>query len=195
MTDLLTIIKHRRSIRKYEDRQIDTEDLKKIVEAGMYAPNAGGGQRTVIVAIHNKELAEIVGKLNLSGFSRANLIGSYVSKEQPSVIDDPSIKNGFYGAPTVCAVFAPSNFLYGNADAFCCASYMVLEAENLGISSCIVARGKETFDNELGSELLSKWDIPQGYTAVCFVALGYCKGEYPMSKPRKEDRFKLITDN
>lgn len=34
-------------------------------------------------------------------FDRGNLIGNRVSSEQPSVIDDPSIKNGFYGAPTV----------------------------------------------------------------------------------------------
>lgn len=31
--------------------------------------------------------------------------GNYVSKEQPSTIDDPSIKNGFYDAPTVVCVF------------------------------------------------------------------------------------------
>lgn len=52
------------SIRKYMDKQIDREDLEKILEAGNYAPNAGGGQRSVMVAIHNKELATYVGKLN-----------------------------------------------------------------------------------------------------------------------------------
>ena len=49
--ELLELMKHRRSIRKYEDRQIDRADLEKVMEAGLYAPNAGGGQRSIIVAI------------------------------------------------------------------------------------------------------------------------------------------------
>ena len=50
--ELLELIKKRRSIRKYQDKQIAEEDLNKILEAGAYAPNAGGGQRRMIVAIH-----------------------------------------------------------------------------------------------------------------------------------------------
>ena len=37
-------IKARHSIRKYTDKQISREDLEVILEAGNYAPNAGGGQ-------------------------------------------------------------------------------------------------------------------------------------------------------
>ena len=109
--DLFALIKHRRSIRKYEDRQIARGDLEKIIEAGLYAPNAGGGQRTIICALHDKELCEKIGKLNIAKFDRKNLAGSYVSSEQPSIIDDPSIKSGFYGAPAACVVFGPQNFL------------------------------------------------------------------------------------
>ena len=39
---LMDIIKARHSIRKYTDEQIKREDLEKILEAGNYAPNAGG---------------------------------------------------------------------------------------------------------------------------------------------------------
>jgi hypothetical protein len=66
---------------------------------------------------------------------------------------------------------------------------MVLEATELGIASCIVARGEETFENAFGRELLEKWKIPEGYVARCFVLLGYCEGEYPSAKPRKEGRM------
>ena len=40
-------IYQRRSIRKFQERQIPKEELKKVLEAGLYAPNAGGGQRTI----------------------------------------------------------------------------------------------------------------------------------------------------
>jgi len=190
--ELLELMKTRRSIRKYLDMQIPKEDLEKIIAAGTYAPNAGGGQRSIIVGIHNKGLTEKIGKLNLSLFDKSKLIGSYVSKDQPSIIDDPSIISGFYGAPTVCVIFAPINFLYSVADAFCVAENMVLEAFNLGIASCIIARGEETFDNPMGVELLENWQVPKQYIARCFVLLGYCKGKYPKEKLVKKHRIRIV---
>lgn len=190
--ELFELIKYRRSIRKYQDRQISREDMETIIEAGTYAPNAGGGQRSIIVGIRNAGLAEKIGRLNVARFDRSRLSGSYVSTEQPSIIDDPTMKSGFYGAPSVCVVFAMKNFLYSIPDAFCCAENMVLMATELGISSCIIARGEETFDNEIGAALLREWNIPENYIARCFVLLGYCEGEYPKEKPRKENRGRII---
>lgn len=189
---ILELMKYRRSIRKYQDRQIAHGDLEMIIEAGLYAPNAGGGQRTIICGIQNRELCEKLGQLNLAHFDRSKLIGSYVSKEQPSIIDDSTIRSGFYGAPTVCAIFAPRNFLYSVPDAYCCADNMVLAAAQLGISSCIIARAEETFDNEFGKELAKEWKIPENYVARCFVLLGYCDGEYPEEKIRKADRIRIV---
>ena len=190
--ELLDAIKARRSIRKYQDRQIPREDLAKIIEAGTYAANAGGGQRSMIVGIRNIELVEKLGWMNMAHFDRSRLLGSHVSSEQPSVIDDPGIQSGFYGAPSLCVVFTQANFLYGIPDAFCCAQAMLMEAYDLGISSCIVSRAEETFEGELGKALLKEWGVPENYIARCFVTLGYCDGEYPAPKPRKENRGKII---
>lgn len=190
--EFFELIKYRRSIRKYQDRQISRQDLEKIIEAGIYAPNAGGGQRSIIIGIRNAKLAEKIGRLNVARFDRSRLSGSYVSKDQPSIIDDPSMKSGFYGAPAVCIIFGQKNFLYSVPDAFCCAENMVLAGAELGISSCIVARGEETFDNEIGAALLKEWNIPENHIARCFVLLGYCEGEYPAAKPRKENRSRII---
>ena len=190
--ELSELMKYRRSIRKYQDRQISREDMATIIEAGIYAPNAGGGQRSIIVGVRNASLVEKIGRLNVARFDRLRLSGSYVSADQPSIIDDPAMKNGFYGAPAVCVVFAVKNFLYSVPDAFCCAENMLLMAAELGISSCLIARGEETFDNETGAALLREWDIPENYIARCFVTLGYCDGEYPQPKLRKAQRSKII---
>ncbi len=189
---LMDIIKSRHSIRKYTDEQIKKEDLQKILEAGSFAPNAGGGQRSMLVAIHNKELATHIGKMNLASFDRTNLAGNFVSKEQPSTIDDPTIKNGFYDAPTVVCIFCQKDFLFKTADAFCCAENMILQATELNIASCIISRGKETFASCEGKTLMEKWNVPDNYECQCFVILGYLRGEAPHSKPRKPERVKII---
>jgi nitroreductase len=187
--ELLEIMKKRRSIRKYTDEQVSEDILKQIIDAGLCAPNAGGGQRSMIVAVRGSEEVERIGRLNASCMSRTRLAGSYVSAEQPSIIDDPTIKSGFYGAPTVIAIFSQKNFLYGIPDSFCIAENIVLMATALGVSSCIVARGEETFESPEGKDYLRKWNIPENMIARCFVTLGYCAGEYPSQKVVKQGRF------
>ncbi len=189
---LMDIIKARHSIRKYTNQQINRKDLEKILEAGNYAPNAGGGQRSMMVAIHNKDIAAHIGRMNMEKFDRTHLAGNYVSKEQPSTIDDITIKNGFYDAPTVICVFCQENFLFKTADAFCIMENMILQATELGIASCIISRGYETFHSEEGRRFMREWQVPQGYVCEGFVILGHINGEQPHRKPRKQGRIKIV---
>ena len=172
--------------------QISRKDLEQILEAGNFAPNAGGGQRSMMVAIHDKELVTKIGKMNMANFDRRHLAGSFVSREQPSTIDDPTIKNGFYDVPTVICIFLQDNFMFKTADAFCMAENMILHATELGIASCIISRGYETFENEEGRKLMKEWEVPEGYSCQCFVILGYISGEQPHGKPRKPGRVKIV---
>lgn len=190
--ELMDIIKARHSIRRYTDEQISREELEKILEAGNYAPNAGGGQRSMMVAVQDQELTTRLGRMNLAHFDRSRLAGSYVSKEQPSTIDDPTIQNGFYGAPTVICVFCQDNFLFRTADAFCMMENMVLQATELGLASCMISRGYETFASEEGRTLMREWEVPDGYACQGFVILGHIDGEQPHRKPRRPGRIKII---
>ena len=190
--DTLELIKTRRSIRKYTGRQVAREDVHRVVEAGLYAANAGGGQRSMIVAVRNAELAARIGRMNMAGFSRVGLIGGYVSADQPSVIDDPAIKNGFYGAPTVLCIFCQERFAFSVADAFTIAQTMAIEAHALGLASCIVSRAESTFASAEGKAMLCDWGVPEGYVCRAFLTLGYCDGPYPAPKPRRAGRAKVI---
>ena len=72
------------------------------------------------------------------------------------------------------------------------AENMALAATELGLASCLIARGEETFDNEPGAALLKEWRIPDGYVARCFVLLGYHAGAYPQDKPRRVGRSLVV---
>ena len=60
--ETLKIIKKRRSIRSFKDEQIKEEELQAVLEAGLYAPNAGD-QAWHFTVIQNKELLD---RLNLA---------------------------------------------------------------------------------------------------------------------------------
>lgn len=190
MTDMLETIKNRRAIRRYKADQITDEELNKILEAGIYAPSAGGGQRPVIVALQNRDLSAELGRINAAAMKRTK--AGHVSSEQPSIIDDPSLPSGFYGAPTVCVIFSRENYIYSMPDSFCCAENMILEAADLNVASAIIGRAEQTFDTETGRKLVKEWDIPEDYIARCFVILGYIDGPYPSMKPRKEGRIRIV---
>ena len=48
MSELMETILHRRSIRRFDERQVEAEALQQILEAGLYAPSAGGRQQRKI---------------------------------------------------------------------------------------------------------------------------------------------------
>lgn len=190
--DILELMKNRRSIRKYTAVQLTHEEMEKIITAGLYAPSAGGGQRSMLVGIRREHLTRKIGRLNFLPFDRSKLLGGHVSEEQPSVIDDPTIRNGFYGAPAAVAVFGPRDFPFSIADAFCAAENMVLMATEMGIASCIISRAEETFATEEGETLLREWKVPGNYICRVFVILGHIDGACPHAKPRKTGRCLII---
>ncbi len=71
---------------------------------------------------------------------------------------------------------------------------MILQATELGVASCIISRGYETFDSEEGRRLMDEWGVPEGYACQGFVILGYIGGEQPKRKPRKPGRIKIVEE-
>lgn len=54
--EVMKTIMHRRAIRRFEERQIAEEELEQILQAGMYAPSAGGRQGVIFAVCQNKEV-------------------------------------------------------------------------------------------------------------------------------------------
>ena len=57
--------------------------------------------------------------------------------------------------------FGQNGFSFREADAFCCAENMVLQATELGIASCIISRGSETFLSAEGKNYLRSGKSPK----------------------------------
>lgn len=190
MNESIQNIMTRRSVRIYKEDQISQENLDIILNAGLYAPAAGSRQSSIIVACQNKELNLELGKMNRQANKSKNASSrAFVSKEQPSIVDDTSIVSGFYDAPTVLTLFAPNNFLYGEADCCVMAENIMLAAHALDIGSCMVMRAQDTFANEFAQQVLKEWNIPPQYEAKVHITLGYRTGQKPKAKPRKDGRI------
>jgi len=191
--ELMDIIRQRRSIRKYLDKKVEREKLDQIVEAGLFAPNPGGRQGTKILLLDDAAMIERIGIVNANCENRNWDVG--VSTEQPSIIDDNTIKSGFYGCQAlaiICVRKAHKEKVNEIGAAFVCAQNMVLEAYDLGVSSVIVGRAEATFAHPEMQALLEKWGLDPEYTPLVFVCLGYINGDYPKVKARNEGRSTYI---
>lgn len=191
MRNVMEAILHRRAIRRYSEKQIEESVLQEILKAGLYAPSAGGRQGVIFVVCQDKEVNERLGKIKRAN-SNPHMATktSYVSKEQPSIADDPNLKNAFYDAPTVITLFAPKDFLFAREDCAIAAENMMLAADALGVGSCYIGQGWPAFADPYGQEILKKWAIRPDYYAVLQLLLGYPREDdaHPAAKPRKNDR-------
>ena len=198
MNEVMNTILHRRSIRRFDSRQIEESALQEILQAGLYAPSAGGRQDVIFVVCQDRGINERLGRIKrANSHPRMATAASYVSREQPSIADDPKLTNAFYDAPTVITFFAPKQFLFSVDDCAVAAENMMLAADALGIGSCYIGQGWPAFADPYGQELLKNWRIPTDYYAVMQLILGYPRegDRHPTPKPRKEDRVLYIREN
>ena len=198
MNEVMNTILHRRSIRRFDSRQIEESALQEILQAGLYAPSAGGRQDVIFVVCQDRGINERLGRIKrANSHPRMATAASYVSREQPSIADDPKLTNAFYDAPTVITFFAPKQFLFSVDDCAVAAENMMLAADALGIGSCYIGQGWPALADPYGKEVLKKWRIPTDHYAVMQLVLGYPRegDRHPTPKPRKEDRVLYIREN
>lgn len=190
--EVIRTILHRRAIRRFEKKQIEEVELQQILQAGLYAPSAGGRQGVLFVVCQDQEVNEQLGKIKRANSKpKMATTVSYVSKEQPSIADDPTLTNAFYDAPTVITMFAPKNFLFAVEDCAVAAENMMLAADSLGVGSCYIGAGWTAFADPYGQEILKEWGVRTDYYGVLQLLLGYPRigDNHPTPKPRKEDRI------
>lgn len=187
MENILT----RRTIRRFFTKQILEEELQTVLEAGLYAPSAGGRQGVLFVVSQDQEINKKLGRIKKKNSNvRMSTDIVYISKEQPSIADDPSIINAFYDAPTVITLFVPKDFLYGPYDASTAAENILLAAHSIGLGGCYIGSAWDSFRDPFGQEILKQWNVRTDYYAALHVLLGYSKDEQaPKGKARKEGRI------
>lgn len=174
MKETVSDIQNRRSVREYMDEQITDEELMEVIKAGMNAPSGGNKQSPVFIAIQNKEWIKRLCELN------AKIAGA------------PEGFDVFYGAPTIILVLAQKGVGNPVEDGSLCLGNMFNAAYAMGLGSRWINRIRETFETDLGMELLKEAGYEGEYIGVGSCILGYPKNGFPESIERKADYFKII---
>ena len=149
--ELFEVINKRFSNRKFLERQINNEDLNKILKAGMQAPVGRGRYEDMhITVIQDKNLLDEINKLA-----------------------DRSV---FYNAPTLIIISAKDDgHGLDRENSACVAMNMLLAATDLGLGSIYLNLVISLIKD---SDVLNKLNLPLGFVPIVGVGLGYANGSH-----------------
>lgn len=182
--ETLRVIKQRRSIRSYKSEQIKDEELQAVLEAGLYAPNAGD-QAWHFTVIQKREILDKINYL-----AKENL-KSHMFEGLKALGNDEKF-NGLYGAPTLIIVSGCEQFIPLDADCAAATQNMLIAAEAIGLGSCWIYFTMFAFDSPQGTCLKEELKIPDGYKPYCSLLLGYRDGSEIAAPERKTDLITII---
>ena len=184
MRSTLNVIRERRSIRKFKPEQIKEEELQAIIEAGLCAPSAINKQSWNFTVIQNKE---VLDELNVATKNVAKCSDNEFIKK----MGENEKYNCFYNAPTVILVSGKDDERSKVVDCSAATQNMLLAAEALNIGSCWVELVSLAFMGPQAQELRAKLNLPEGYTPLHCVLLGY-KDMEGKAAPRKENAVQYV---
>ena len=157
--DVIECIRARRSVRSYEDREVEEEKLRQVLEAGRLAPSANNQQNWKFVVVRKSELRrQLVAAANGQSF-----VG-----EAPVVI-------------VACATSSDHIMPCGHpshlVNMAIAIDHMALAARELGLGTCWIG----AFDQDAVREILG---IPQSVEVIELLPVGY-PASWPAARPRK----------
>ena len=137
--DTLTVIKNRRSIRKFDGSPLPQDKIAAIVEAGVYAPSAANMQATRFKVITDPALIQQV----------CNQCSPWLTKSKPSLIIAVcyNMSQPNHVGITMKSRFEPwKRFIW--QDTACAMQNMMLAAESLGLASCWASISPSRFNTQ-----------------------------------------------
>lgn len=169
--DVYKTILSRRSIRRFKQKLVKTDLLKKLVNAARLAPSAANLQPVEYLAVNKKELCQKI-------FENIGWAG-YLKDWQPSKDEQPMAY--------IIMLISDTENPYYLRDVSLASENIVLAAEEEGIGSCILCNIKR----EKIKELLN---IPDEFHVDSVIALGY-KDEKAVVEDIDDDSIKYWRDN
>ncbi|MFH1139740.1 MAG: nitroreductase family protein [Pseudomonadota bacterium] len=174
MAEFFEVLKTRRSIRKYEEKDVPEEALQKILEAVRWTPSWANTQVWEVIVVKDQGQKE---KLQ-AALSKGNPATKTVAAA-PVVLALCGKLNssGYYNNVVTTKLGDWFMFDLGLATQSIC-----LAARDLGLGTVVVG----LFDHDQASEALG---IPAGYQLAALIPLGYPGKEPPAPKRREIEDF------
>lgn len=160
----------RRSIRDYKAEPVCREQMAKVIECGLYAPNAMNAQTWAVRVVDAADFIDGVTAIAV--------------EQMPRLAEQEGFRNIFRNAPTVAFIACPEESYSGEYDCGLLSENMMLAAWSMGIGSCCLGSVVPVMTSEAAKPYLERLHLPEGYKLLVGIAFGYPADEIPAPTPR-----------
>jgi nitroreductase len=182
MNEVINAILTRRSVRRYEKRQIESTALNAILEAGIHAPTAHNQQPWFFTVVQNEELLDRINRETSAEMAKSD------NEWVRTMGNNPDFRVT-YDAPTLIVVSGQKGAMAYPVDCSAAMQNMLLAAHSLGIGSVWLGLLRFWLAKPEAAKLLN---IPEGYEPFYGAAFGYPAGELPPAPERNRGVINYI---
>jgi nitroreductase len=173
------LLKNRRAIRDFQEKEVSLDIVKEILQESCLAPSASNGQPCQFIIVNNRQTLK-----KLSDESKKNLLQDFAENKSslnPNYVDMLKNENFnvFYNAPCLIYVIGSKSVRSLDVDCALAASYIMFSAAQRGLGTCWVNLGAYIRDQKLKAEL----GLLDDCRIVAPVIIGYPK-EIPAASER-----------
>jgi nitroreductase len=167
--DFRELMKARRSVREFEDREVPLSLVREIIADSCEAPNGGNRQPWSFIVITSTDMIK-----RLSDESKKNILQeiernpSLTLAGYKAVLENTGF-NVFYNAPCLVYIVGPNDVLSAVVDCTLAASYFMLSAADRGLGTCWIELGSVIRDQSLCAAI----GLPEDHKIVSTIILGY----------------------
>lgn len=176
MGSVLEIIKQRRSVRKYSKSSVEHEKIIKIVEAARLAPSASNRQPWRFIAVTDSSIIRMLVKEALGIINKWAITA-------PLIIVGCTVRSSI---ATHYLGEAITKLKYHIIDISIAMEHMVLEAQELGLSTCWVG----WFSERKIKKILN---IPLIWSVAAILTVGYADPSYKPKPQKRHSIEKILT--
>jgi nitroreductase len=187
MADFSDLLKTRRSIRDFQEREVSLDLVQEIIREACLAPSSGNGQPWKFIIINNREKIR-----KLSDENKKNFV-ALIAKDPNSPLKkyEAGLRskdfNVFYNAPCLVYIVGPKEVRSLWVDCALAACYFMFAASARGLGTCWVDLGSMIQSPEIMREI----GLPDDCRIVAPVILGYPKS-IPSLPERKPEILKIV---
>ncbi|MBN2061465.1 MAG: nitroreductase family protein [Deltaproteobacteria bacterium] len=183
MSDYFDLLKKRRSIRDFEDRDVSLEVVHEIIRESCLAPSSMNGQTWRFIVIMERDLIR-----RLSDESKKNTLEQIMEESDSprkgliSSLKDEEF-NVYYNAPCLVFIAGIKSSFRRIEDCSLAACYFMFSAAARGLGTCWIGLGQNIQDPDLRRII----GLPDNHEIVAPLILGHPR-RIPAT-PRREPRI------
>jgi nitroreductase len=172
-------------VRSFSAQQIEENELKTVLEAGIYAPSAMNTQNWFFTILQNPRVIDKVTQWIIEE-------ARFVQDEKAQEIASTPNAAIFRHAPTVIVVSGDAADPHSRDNCSCAGQNMMLACEALGLGSCWISYMSFLANRDKLPQYLAELGIPAGYRPYFGLTIGHKAGPEPESHPRRKGLVRIF---